>query len=112
MKRSLSVLLILAMLLAVLPLQSFAAVTDPYGDAAPDTDFDGIPDAVDTAPNSNVFTGKMKSGHDGTTTVSFTVDFRNFFGDNTVYHPELATFSVLGAALCYYAEDYSNTYIN
>ena len=75
-----------------------------------DSDFDGIPDEYDVAPGSNVFTGKLKSGHDGTTTVSFTVDFRNFFGDNTVYHPELATVSVMGAALAYYDAGYTNAY--
>ena len=68
-------------------------------DASDDADFDGIPDSIDSDPGSNVFTGKLKSGHDGTTTVSFTVDFRNFFGDNTIYQPDLATFSVMGAAL-------------
>ena len=80
-----------------------------YGaDQLPDSDYDGIPDQYDAAPNSNVFTGKLKSGHDGTTTVSFTVDFRNFFGDNTMYHPELATVSVMGAALAYYDPNYAN----
>lgn len=80
------------------------------GRDAADSDFDGIPDEYDVAPNSNTFTGKMKSGHDGTTTVSFTMDFRNFFGDNTVYHPELATVSVLGSALAYYKENYGDAY--
>ncbi|MBR5619352.1 MAG: hypothetical protein IKW76_06435, partial [Clostridia bacterium] len=86
---------------------AYAFRSDP---TLPDTDFDGIPDTYDNAPTSNVFTGKMKSGHDGTTTVSFTVDYRNFFGDNTTYHPELASFSIMGAALAYYAADYSNAY--
>ena len=79
-------------------------------DRAADSDYDGIPDQYDAAPDSNVFTGKLKSGHDGTTAVSFTMDFRNFFGDNTVYHPELATVSVMGAALAYYDEGYTNAY--
>ena len=75
-----------------------------------DSDFDGIPDEYDVAPNSNTFTGRMKSGHDDTTAVSFTVDFRAFFHDNTVYDPALATVSVLGSALAYYQPDYSDTY--
>ena len=80
----------------------------------PDTDFDGIPDSTDAAPNSNVFTGKMKSGHDGTTTVSFTVDYRNFFVENTTYQPTLATYSMMGAALAYMDKQlmaYDNAYL-
>ena len=82
-------------------------------DASDDADFDGIPDSIDSDPDSNVFTGKLKSGHDGTTTVSFTVDFRNFFGDNTIYQPTLATFSVMGAALAYMDKTsaYDNAYL-
>lgn len=72
-------------------------------DIPADSDYDGIPDAYDSDPNNNVFTGRMKSGHDGTTTVSYTMDYRNFFGDNTVYHPELATVSVVGSAVAYYS---------
>ena len=75
-----------------------------------DSDYDGIPDAYDSAPNDNTFSGRMKSGHDGTTTVSYTMDYRNFFGDNTVYHPELATASVIGSALAYYSS-VDDTYI-
>ena len=77
---------------------------------AVDSDYDGIPDQYDVQPNSNTFTGRMKSGHDGTTTVSFTVDFRNFFADNTVYQPDLGTVSVLGSALAYYKENYGDAY--
>ena len=79
----------------------------------PDTDFDGIPDQYDNAPNSNVFTGKLKSGHDSTTSVSFTVDYRSFFTDNTTYQPGLATYSVMGAALAYYdvSAAYDNAYL-
>ena len=76
-----------------------------------DSDYDGIPDTYDAAPASNVFTGKMKSGHDGTTTVSYTMDFSNFFGDNTVYHPELATISVIGSAMVYYPTETTDTYM-
>jgi|GEM_PF-2530279 len=75
-----------------------------------DSDYDGIPDDYDAYPASNAFTGKMKSGHDGTTSVGFTMDFRSFFGDNTVYHPDLATVSVLGSALAYYVPNYGDAY--
>lgn len=76
-------------------------------EADDDSDYDGIPDAYDVDPNSNLFTGQMRSSHDNnqTTSVSFTVDFRNFFEDNTVYQPDLASFSVIGAALAYYNVD-------
>ena len=75
-----------------------------------DSDYDGIPDEFDTAPDSNVFTGKLKSGHDGTTSVSFTVDYRAFFDAPTLYDPDLAAFSVMGAALAYYEADYSDAW--
>ena len=81
--------------------------TDP---SSADSDYDGIPDEYDSAPDSNVFTGQLKSGHDGTTSVSYTVDYRVFFRDQTQYDPDLATVSVMGSALAYYAEDYSNAY--
>ena len=71
-----------------------------------DSDYDGIPDPYDAAPNSNIFTGKLKSSHeDEVTTIAFTVDFRNFFADSTVYQPELASFSAIGSALAYYNTD-------
>ena len=78
-----------------------------------DTDFDGIPDQYDNAPNNNVFTGKLKSGHDDVTSVSFTVDYRSFFTDNTTYQPGLATYSVMGAALAYFdvSSAYDNAYL-
>ncbi|MCR5781398.1 MAG: hypothetical protein K6G90_01545, partial [Clostridia bacterium] len=78
-----------------------------------------LPEAIDPIDETTddalrawtgVYTGKLKSGHDSTTTVSFSVDFSNFFGDNTVYHKELASFSVLGAALAYYDPNYQNAY--
>ena len=115
MKKLMTLVLTLCLLFSLFSPAYAAQFTEekstPMQDTAfADADYDGISDEFDVNPQSNSFTGKMKSGHDGTTTVSFTVDFRNFFGDNTVYHPELATFSVLGAALAYYAADYSNTY--
>ena len=84
----------------------FAAQTRSSREAGADSDFDGIPDELDQDPYNNVFTGKLKSSHeDDVTTVSFTVDFRNFFADNTVYQPELASFSAIGSALAYYNTD-------
>lgn len=74
MKRLISLSLILVMLLAAMAVPGFAA-TGPdsvFGDGTVlDSDYDGIPDSFDVAPNSNVFTGKMRSGHDKDTTVSF-----------------------------------------
>jgi len=89
----------------------YAFRSDP---TLPDTDFDGIPDNEDNAPENNVFTGKMKSGHDDMTTVSFTVDYRNFFAAKTEYQPTLATYSVMGAALAYMDKQlmaYDNAYL-
>ncbi|MBO4562087.1 MAG: InlB B-repeat-containing protein [Clostridia bacterium] len=104
LKRALSVILVL--LLVLVPCIAEAGLSRAGRTQAADSDYDGIPDEFDIAPNSNTFTGQMKSGHDGTTTVSFTMDFRSFFGDGTVYHPDLATVSVMGSALAYYVPDY------
>ena len=109
LKRIVSVLLVLAMALA--PCLADALSTRFSVEEAADSDYDGIPDAYDAAPSSNVFTGQMKSGHDGKTTVSYTMDFRNFFGDNTVYHPELASVSVIGAAMAYYTPSHGESYV-
>ncbi|MBQ4301992.1 MAG: hypothetical protein II769_02650, partial [Oscillospiraceae bacterium] len=60
MRRLLALFLALTMLLSVGVLQSFAAPAAPavYADEpAADSDYDGIPDALDVAPNSNTFTG-------------------------------------------------------
>ncbi|MBR5769332.1 MAG: hypothetical protein IKX98_04405, partial [Clostridia bacterium] len=111
LKRAFSLLLVIAMLLSCGIANAIAEAAPILRDGETDSDFDGIPDQYDVAPSSNVFTAQLKSGHDGTTTVSYTMDFRNFFGDNTTYHPELGTVSVIGAALAYYAADYSNTYL-
>ena len=103
-RRLLSLLLAVSLLLCLLPLEAAGA------EEIPDRDYDGIPDAYDLAPEDNVFTGKMKSGHDGTTTVSFTMDFRCFFGDNSVYSPTLASSSVIGSALAYCLPNYGDAY--
>ena len=114
-KWTVSLLAVLMIFSVCMTEQAFAIDIDHdvmYGSdpSLPDRDFDGIPDAYDSAPDSNVFTGKLKSGHDGTTTVSYTMDYRVFFGENTTYSPALGTVSVMGAALAYYAADYSNAY--
>ena len=118
-KKMLSILLAVVMLTAICTADGVFAhsarpsvLKDP---GEPDSDYDGIPDAYDADPGSNVFTGQLRSSHENqTTTVSFTVDFRDFFGDNTVYHPELASFSAIGSALAYYnteSQDSPPTYI-
>lgn len=73
-----------------------------------DTDYDGISDKQDVAPDNNHFSGVMYySGGSNTCNVEFTVDYRLFFGDNTAYTKEL---SVLGSL---YASDiYQDLYID
>lgn len=74
----------------------------------PDTDYDGILDPQDAAPDSNSFSGVMyyNDGSDQCN-VEFTVDYRLLFGDNTQYSREL---SVLGSL---YASDiYDGLYIS
>ena len=106
MKRLLSLLLVLALLFCVLPAQAFSAEeTDP----ATDSDYDGIPDAADPHPDSNVFTGAYKSG-DFKISVEYVMDYRNFFGDNKAYNPEIADFSTWAAQLTYENDDSKTTY--
>ncbi len=103
-RRSVSLLLVFAFVFA-----AAAAFAVSAGKAAlmlgtgADSDYDGIPDEYDAEPYSNVFPAQMRSCHeDQNTAVSFTVDFRDFFEDNAVYQPDLASFSVIGSALAYY----------
>lgn len=73
-----------------------------------DTDYDGIDDKKDPAPDNNHFSGVMyySDGKDKCN-VEFTVDYRLLFGDNTAYTKEL---SVLGSL---YASDmYAGLYID
>ena len=107
MKRMLSLVLALLMLLSVLPLQA-AAETLPQ-DSIQDSDYDGIPDSRDAAPNSNTFSGAYKSG-DYSMTIQYTMDYRNFFGDNTVYNEAIADFSVWAAQFTYENEENETTY--
>ena len=106
MKRTLSLLLALVMLFSVLPLQSAAADSR---NAVTDSDYDGIPDSLDAAPNSNSFTGTYKSG-DFTVNLNYTMDYRQFFGDNTVYNQSIADFSTWAAQLTYENDDSKTTY--
>ncbi|MCR5809277.1 MAG: InlB B-repeat-containing protein [Clostridiales bacterium] len=111
LKKILAVLL--ALIMGILPTLGAMASEGLFitKDAPADSDYDGIPDVYDAAPNSNVFTGRMKSGHDGTTSVSYTMDLRAFFAPNTEYRPDIATVSVIGSALAYYTESPIETYV-
>ncbi len=74
-----------------------------------DTDFDGIADAADSAPKDNRFTGKMVSyDSDGNPkfdsdsgNIGFTVDYRQFFGDNTRYNSKISALSSVYASDAY-----------
>ena len=68
--------------------------------AETDTDYDGIPDASDKAPSNNQFTGKLTSTY-ATSSISTSMDYRWFFGDNTVYNNKLSVMSSLLAAAMY-----------
>ena len=107
LKKTAALMLALLFVLAAVAAEPAAAIAKTVrpAEAGTDSDYDGIPDEYDLDPQSNVFTGKMKSSHDETTTVSFSVDFRDFFTDNTVYQPSLASFSSIGSALAYYNVD-------
>ncbi|MBR5134708.1 MAG: VWA domain-containing protein [Clostridia bacterium] len=65
-----------------------------------DTDGDGIPDGEDAAPYNNTFTGVLTSEY-SSNNVSFTVDFSDFFGDNTRYNADISELSSLFSAVAY-----------
>lgn len=67
-----------------------------------DSDFDGIDDSEEEAGSStnNYFTAEMKYSTDGRSynaPVSFRVDYRSFFADNTQYNQELSVLASLYA---------------
>lgn len=75
----------------------------------PDTDFDGINDDKDSAKKDNNFEGKMHytiDHEEKTCNVEFSVDYRDFFNNNTTYNDEPAVLASL------YASDiYADNYI-
>ena len=108
-KRLIAILLSLILLLGILPMQALAALHELPTEAA-DSDYDGIPDQYDSAPNDNHFSGSYKSG-DYSISLNYTMDYRNFFGDNTVYNEAIADFSTWAAQFTYENED-DETYYN
>ena len=109
MKKRILALLLSLLLLCALPVQALAANMDLTAEAVADADYDGIPDTYDSAPNSNSFSGTYKSG-DFNATISYTMDYRNFFGDNTVYNQDIADFSTWAAQFTYENDDGDTTY--
>ena len=107
--RVIALLLTLLLLLGMLSLQSFAAEPAQTAEESADADFDGIPDAYDPDPNSNSFSGSYKSGN-YSINLSYTMDYRNFFGNNKAYNQDIADFSTWAAQLAYANEDNSTVY--
>ena len=105
MKRLLSALLIVLLLVSVVPV-TYAVEDTPavVAEAVTDSDYDGIPDAVDADPNSNTFSGTYKSGN-YTINMTYTMDYRNFFGNNKVYNEGIAGFSTWAAQFAYEIEE-------
>ncbi len=75
----------------------YGYVSDP---TLVDSDFDGIRDDLDTLPRSNNFSATYKSG-DFTINLTYSMDYRDFLGDSTVYNAAIASFSVWAAQLAY-----------
>ncbi|MBQ4617096.1 MAG: VWA domain-containing protein [Clostridia bacterium] len=72
-------------------------LSDP---TAVDGDGDGTPDAEDSAPFDNAFSGTLTSKY-STGNVAFRVDFSRFLGDNTVYDPMIGKLSSVLSAVAY-----------
>lgn len=108
-RRILAALLALLMMLALLPAQSLAADTGFQTEAVPDADYDGIPDEFDPAPNENSFSGNYKSG-DFNASIAYTMDYREFFEDNTVYNKNIAGCSTWASQFTYENEDNGTVY--
>lgn len=68
--------------------------------AEKDTDFDGVEDIVDTMPKSNSYTNTMKN-KEINSNVTYNMDFRNFFKDNSEYNQELAITSSILSSVVY-----------
>lgn len=64
-----------------------------------DTDYDGIPDDVDSAPRNNMRTGKMHGCYDNNAT--YVMDFRNFTKNLGSYNHELSVTSLVFANAVY-----------
>ena len=112
-KKMLSILLAVVMLAAICAADGVFAhsarpsvLKDP---GEPDSDYDGIPDTNDPNPNDNHFSGTYKSGN-FTVNLEYTMDYRNFFGENTVYNQDIADFSTWAAQLTYENDDNGTTY--
>lgn len=65
-----------------------------------DTDFDGVTDEADAVPTDGTMTGTLYTSY-ATSNITTSMDYSWFFGDNTVYNPELSKLSVLLAATIY-----------
>ena len=66
-----------------------------------DTDFDGVEDSVDEMPKSNTYSKSMKN-KEITTSITYTMDFRNLFADNSKYNSELAVTSSVLSSVVYH----------
>ena len=65
-----------------------------------DTDFDGITDDADATPTNGDLTGTLYTSF-ATSNITCKLDYSRFFGDNTVYDPDLSKISVLLSAVVY-----------
>lgn len=76
-----------------------------------DSDYDGIEDSSDSKPNSNSFSGTLKTGQ-ATSKVSYTMDYRNFFASKKQYNSNIATISSLFSAAIYSGSTYNGLTLN
>lgn len=74
--------------------------------AVSDKDYDGQADNADAAPLNNRFTGTLSTSY-ATGAVDFSMDYRWFFRDNTVYNPDLSKVSVLLSSVAYHGSSLS-----
>ena len=74
-------------------------IIDP-GDNVTDDDYDGIEFGLDTSDASNTFSGTLYT-EQATSSISYKMDYRWFFGSNTTYIPDLAVISSLLSAVAY-----------
>lgn len=65
-----------------------------------DTDFDGTTDLTDGSPMEGSFSGVLTTAY-ATSNVDCEMDYRWFFGDNTVYNSAMSKVSILFAAELY-----------
>ncbi|WP_054741456.1 cellulose binding domain-containing protein [Cellulosilyticum ruminicola] len=81
------------------------AVASTNSTSSVDSDYDGRIDSQDSNPNNNGFSGTLHTSF-ADSKVSYTMDYREFFKDNTSYSKKISTISSLYSTVIYSGANY------